>query len=513
MAQQRQKRRTHRRPDESGVPKSMVIQTSTGTSGRSLGQLTKDTRAMMAPHTAAKLRERKSNKLRDYTAMAGPLGVSHLLLFNQSASGPTLRIARTPNGPTLFFRISRYSLCKDVAKAVRNPRGASTTDFAQPPLVVLNNFASSAQARKRRRDDGDGSVDNGGADGETSDKKRHPEEELMRTTFQNMFPAVSTATADVRQMRRVVLFHRDENRPGAPIEMRHYAVTTRDADVDRRVRRLTTSGNANARHATDHTDSRLARRTKKELPNLGHLDTIEDYILDPAALTDLSASESEYEEDAKVDIPAARAATAARRGRVSATDASATTVAGDEGGSKKSVKLIELGPRISLELYKVTAGLSTGAVLYHRDITLTQADQAAQDRQAVSRRQEKAGRVAAQRENIDMKKRKAEEAGGSRSKRAKLRARAKDAEDGEDEDEDDEAAQDGGKPGKKRVSFADESDQSASDPEDGDASEDADEDGDAVPFSGADLAGMTEQELDEELAAGRLADSDSDSAS
>jgi ribosome biogenesis protein SSF1/2 len=45
-------------------------------------ELIKDTRRMMAPFTALKLAERKSNRLKDFVAMSGALGVSHMLCFS-----------------------------------------------------------------------------------------------------------------------------------------------------------------------------------------------------------------------------------------------------------------------------------------------------------------------------------------------------------------------------------------------------------------------------------------------
>jgi ribosome biogenesis protein SSF1/2 len=95
----------------------------------------KDVRTVMEPGTATRLKERKSNKLRDYTTMAGPLGVTHLMLFSRSESGNTnLRLAITPRGPTLHFRVENYSLCKDVLKSQRNPKSSKTL-YTSAPLV------------------------------------------------------------------------------------------------------------------------------------------------------------------------------------------------------------------------------------------------------------------------------------------------------------------------------------------------------------------------------------------
>jgi ribosome biogenesis protein SSF1/2 len=121
-------------------PKSMVIRIGAGEVGPSVSQLALDLRQVMEPGTASKLKERKSNRLRDYTTMTGPLGVTHLLLFSRSTSGNTnLRLAITPRGPTLHFRVENYSLSKDVLKSQRHPK-ASKLLYLNPPLVSSSQF-------------------------------------------------------------------------------------------------------------------------------------------------------------------------------------------------------------------------------------------------------------------------------------------------------------------------------------------------------------------------------------
>ena len=154
MARRRTKKRTHVGANNgpagkavsanqvSREPKSMVIRIGAGEVGPSVSQLVKDVRSMMEPGTAARLKERRSNRLRDYVTMAGPLGVSHLMLFSRSTSGNTnLRLALTPRGPTLHFRVEKYSLCKDVKKAQRHSKGGGK-EYLTPPLVWILPFCS-----------------------------------------------------------------------------------------------------------------------------------------------------------------------------------------------------------------------------------------------------------------------------------------------------------------------------------------------------------------------------------
>jgi ribosome biogenesis protein SSF1/2 len=388
MAKARTKKRTHKQVQvDEDVPKSMVIQTSAANSGKALSQLVRDTRLLMAPHTAARLKERKNNKLRDYTTMAGPLGVTHLLLFNQSTSGPTLRVARTPRGPTCFFRVREYSLAKDISKILRNPKSPGP-EFAHAPLLVMNNFAAGSS-------------------------KEHPEEELLRTTFANMFPNLNTATASLASMKRVVLLHRTSNEPGADIELRHYAINTRSLGADKKLRKIRAG----------------EKRVKRDkVPDLSKLEDVSDFILGTANYD--SASESEVDDDSKISVPSSQV----RKIKVKREE--------DEPVEQRGVKLVELGPRMTLSLYKITAGISGGQVLHHRDIHLTKQEIEKQNKLHERLAKEKQARKAQQAENLKRKRAEKEER-GSRSKRGKLRALEKSNKSGVEGEEADSSMSEG----------------------------------------------------------------------
>lgn len=82
------------------------------------------------------LQEKKKNNLRDFLNVAGPMGVTHFLMLSKTQSAARLRVARTPQGPTLTFKINEYSLALDVAQSQLRPRCPQDL-FKNPPLVIF----------------------------------------------------------------------------------------------------------------------------------------------------------------------------------------------------------------------------------------------------------------------------------------------------------------------------------------------------------------------------------------
>jgi len=51
---------------------------------------------MLLPNTAVNLKESKRNSLKDFVAVAGPLGVTHFVMLTASDNDSYLRVAKTP---------------------------------------------------------------------------------------------------------------------------------------------------------------------------------------------------------------------------------------------------------------------------------------------------------------------------------------------------------------------------------------------------------------------------------
>ena len=67
--------------------------------------------------------------------MAPALHVTHVLAFTLTDIAPYMRIVRLSNGPTLNFRIERYSLMKDIIASSRHAKHLSSIESMSAPLV------------------------------------------------------------------------------------------------------------------------------------------------------------------------------------------------------------------------------------------------------------------------------------------------------------------------------------------------------------------------------------------
>ncbi|ROV97995.1 hypothetical protein VMCG_07024 [Cytospora schulzeri] len=399
MAKRRTKKRTHASANpnsKSGEapsagkmdmndPKSMVIRIGAGEVGSSVSQLATDVRRVMEPSTATRLKERKANRLRDYVTMCGPLGVTHLLLFSRSESGNTnLRVSTTPQGPTLHFRVEKYSLARDVRRAQRHPKGGGK-EYITPPLLVMNQLTSEA--------------------GKATEKVPRHLETLVTSVFHGLFPPINPQVAPLKSIRRVLLLNRERSKDDDSyvLNFRHYAITTKVTGVSKAVKRL------NAAERLMNSKSR-----KGKLPNLSKLQDIADYMIggeNGDGYTTDATSGSEADTDAEVEVLEADKRKKVARARAAAAAAAADEdeeeeeeVHGDHKVERRAVKLVELGPRMKLRLTKVEEGLCGGKVMWHEYIHKTKEEIKELEKTWDKRRKEKESRRVQQKENVEKKK-------------------------------------------------------------------------------------------------------------
>ncbi|KAH9901242.1 Brix domain-containing protein [Cubamyces lactineus] len=342
-----------------GVPKSFVIKH--GQVGSSLAQLVRDVRKVMEPNTASRLRERARNKLRDFLTMAPALGVTHLLAFTLTDVAPSLRIVRLSAGPTLSFRVERYSLTKDIINASRRARSMSTVEYLSPPLLVLASFPPPSPTTP-------------------------PHLTLMMKTFQSMFPPLSPHTLSLSSARRVVLVHYNADR--GTVDFRHYLITVKPYGVSKRIRRILEGAPAKSSTAHSHTGTL----------DLGNEKDVADFLLRKKG--EPGPSSDGYE------------SAASSASSVAGDDADAVSLADDyvgrnnKKGTKRAVKLDEIGPRMELRLIKIVEGVpgKEGGVLYHEFVKKTKAEIRAQKAEHAAKEKLRQQRREEQEKNVQRKK-------------------------------------------------------------------------------------------------------------
>ena len=319
--------------------------------------------------------------------MAGPLGVSHLLLFSRSSTGNTnLRLALTPRGPTLHFRVERYSLCKDILKAQKHPKGGGK-EYLTPPLLVMNNFISPTPI-----------------DGLTSSVPKRLES-LTTTIFQSLFPPISPQTTPLSSIHRVLLLDREIPKTSSAagldtdgsytINLRHFAITTKRTGLSKGVRRL----NAAERMMKE-------KKSRQGIPNLGRLEDVADYLLDPSAagMGFTSGSESEFETDAEVEVVKTDTKKVLSKKQLAAmrSNDGKSDVRKERGSKveKRAVKLVELGPRLKLRMTKVEEGICGGKIMWHEYLEKSGEELKEMEKIWEQRQMEKEERKRVQKENV-----------------------------------------------------------------------------------------------------------------
>merc|ERR1712195_413051 len=105
------------------------------------------------------------------------------------------------------------------------------------------------------------------------------------------------------------------------------------------------------------TDRKVRRLIQSKIPNLNKVQDIADYIVGSANATTSvdAASDSEPEDGSNAVVELAQNYV----GR------------GNKGQGKSALKLVELGPRLCLELIKVEQGLGEGNVMFHAHVKKT----------------------------------------------------------------------------------------------------------------------------------------------
>ncbi|KAG6909842.1 hypothetical protein DXG01_015115 [Tephrocybe rancida] len=354
----KRKNRTHLKgvipTPEAGVPKSFIIKH--GQVGASLTQLVRDVRKVMEPNTASRLKERNRNKLKDYLTMAPALQVTHLLAFTLTDIAPSLRIVRLSAGPTLSFRVERYSLMKDILNTSRHARSIGM-EYLSSPLLVLASFPPASPTTP-------------------------PHIPLLMKTFQTMFPPLSPQTITLSSARRVVLVSYNADRE--TVDFRHYVITVKPYGVSKRVRRVLEGATTKSSSASGILD-------------LGNEKDVADFMLRRRGE---AGPDGGYE------------SAASSTESVAGDDGDAVDLADDyvgrnnKKGQRRAVRLDEIGPRMELRLVKIAEGVpgKEGNVIYHHFVKKTKKEIASQKAEHAAKAKLKQERRDEQERNVQRKK-------------------------------------------------------------------------------------------------------------
>lgn len=225
---------------------------------------------------------------------------------------------------------------------------------------------------------------------------------LMKVTFQHMFRTINVNTVKLGDCRRVVLYHYLPET--GQVEMRHYAIRASPVGISRNVKKIIQS----------------------KIPDLSNLEDISEFVEGNAGgFGSVSDSEAE-EEGSRVTLPERYVGRGNAKAQLSA------------------MKLVELGPRLTMELFKVEQGVNEGDILYHKFVHKTPEEAAAIKARIERERALKEQRRRVQEENVKRKRDAKEEKKKLREERKKRRLEGGDSErrgdddDDEEEDDDDE---------------------------------------------------------------------------
>lgn len=154
---------------------------------------------------------------------------------------------------------------------------------------------------------------------EGDEEHEFDQNELQTVMWQGLFPSIDVRNLKLLKMKRCVLLRL--NTDNGNIDFRHYAIKVRPVGVSKSIRRLVTS---------------------KKIPDLGKFQSIDDMLDDGG----MSSGASDGEED-QLD-----------------TSRHVDTSNHDFSTSKSAIRLVELGPRITLKLHRINEGLLGGIRLY-----------------------------------------------------------------------------------------------------------------------------------------------------
>ncbi|KAJ3425557.1 suppressor of swi4 1 [Anaeramoeba flamelloides] len=390
----KQRKKTYNKPpiEDETIPRTFVL--NKGRIGRELKTLMHDLRKVMSPYTATNLVVRRNNTLKDFLHVSGHLGVSHFMILSSTDHANYFRALNVPNGPTFTFKLSEYSLMNDVV-SIQSVQGYPRTELLHAPLLVLSGFAPKIQevekaikkqkleqeklkklinkSKKKQKHKNQKSNQNNenkesqrqklNQNLETIETAKEKLErlELMASALQSMFPELNIEKMKISECKRVVLFHYDLE--SDTIFMRHFIIKTRALGLSQRTEDL----------------------IHKKVPDLGDLNDISDFFtkenLEKFNINGMASStakpnkgnqkggKKEKEKQKKTNKKNKKKNKKEKEKEKEKEEEIGNyniKRGGEEDLQQRAVRLVEIGPRLSLELYKIENGFLDGEVLFNK---------------------------------------------------------------------------------------------------------------------------------------------------
>ncbi|UKJ90403.2 hypothetical protein MACJ_001336 [Theileria orientalis] len=336
MVKSRKKRRKtlNEKPVDTSSPRIIVIRR--GIVNYEVKQLAHNLRLMLSPNCATRLKEGSKQKLRDFTSVADVLGLTHLIVLSQSSNGTYLKIANLPHGSTLTFLVNKLSLMSDISNHLNNPHSFDSSN--NPPLLILNGFSSNFYRNK--------SDDSDSENGHSNIDKTMG---YVTETLNKMIAPLDLTTTKIQNCKRAILFYKEKDTNN--ILLRHYSINLIDCNTSSQVKDL------------------LSRKSMKNLINK---ETDFENIVNTEPREDddennSTSFNSDTDEVVELDNMFPQNLIAKNKYGV---ELDPNEMA--ETKNQIGIRLVEIGPRLSLTLVKVQDDTFTGSVKYHKFVSKTQ---------------------------------------------------------------------------------------------------------------------------------------------
>ena len=331
------------------------------------------------------LQVRPKNVVKDFVHVAGVLNVSHMLMFTRTQVSPYLKVSRFPRGPTMTFKIDNYTLSRDVRSALKR-QVTYDKQYLNHPLLILNGFSTNQEEQSNETT-------------ESGDIKKMGGREigLVSSMFQNMFPSINVTSVKVNTIRRCVLINLDAKTQ--KMEFRHYTIKVVPVGMSKPLKKIVQGKVPNLSRYQDMSEYLAGNHYTKISEILDKFTPFCLYItfLDRCAIeNDIflfnigggALSESEAEDDPEIS-------------RVTLPQGLSSR--GNMSSEQSSVRLVELGPRMTMSLVKIEEGMHDGEVLYHKFVEKTESEKREIKKAREKRKKEKETRKKVQEQNVKKK--------------------------------------------------------------------------------------------------------------